>query len=229
MEKNFKVFKDVLKQDEQILKVLKPKQKTFIWAPWLLWGIFFLAVILICVVALIPAREIAPLVFVVGALLLMFVITIIVLSVAYEKCFYAITNQRVIIRSGIIGVDYKTMYYTDATAVETNVSLLDKMVGANTGTITMASASRPVYVASKNGWGGSFHLSAVENPYDLAKEIQNYVDEAKQKNKKEDNSNSKSNSIVDEIAKLDNLKQNGAITQEEYDELKKNLIKNLNN
>ena len=137
------IFDEILEKDEKIVKVIKPSKGRYWKAPLFPFGIplFWphLIVIMVCTLFTLPffyAR-------------------------GYKKLYYAYTNKRLIVRSGMIGVDYQSLDYKDITASSVNVGLLDK--GSKTGSIFFKSPSTSI----------SFRY--VENPYDLMKEIKEYM------------------------------------------------------
>jgi hypothetical protein len=97
----------------------------------------------------------------------------------YYKLFYAYTNKRVIIRTGIFGVDYKSLDMAMIGAVNVYVSLLDKILQKNTGTLTFGSMASPMMTASGQA-GSMFRFANIEMPYDLYREIKNAIDEYKE-------------------------------------------------
>ena len=91
---------------------------------------------------------------------------------------YVVTNDRLIIRSGVIGVDYKEMSLYSITSMNVRVDFFDKLVNPNTGVIYFASASTPM-VMNQNGKTNtsSFKFEYIENPYDVYKKIKEALPE----------------------------------------------------
>lgn len=142
------LFDNILEKDEEIVKIIKPSKGRYWKAPLFPFGIplFWPHFIVIMVGTLFTL----PFFYARG----------------YKNLYYAYTNKRIIVRSGMIGVDYRSLDYKDITMSSVNVGLLDK--GGKTGTIFFKSPS------------ASISLRYVENPYDLMKEIREYADENKQ-------------------------------------------------
>ncbi|MDE6361894.1 MAG: hypothetical protein K2L53_02845 [Clostridia bacterium] len=69
-----------------------------------------------------------------------------------------------IVRKGIIGVDYHSLDFQNITASSVDVGLFDKSKNATTGTIFFRSSS------------GFIKFQYVENPYDLLREIREHID-----------------------------------------------------
>ena len=95
---------------------------------------------------------------------------------AYKKRVYCITNQRLIIRCGVIGVDFRSRDLEYIGSVDVNVSFLDKMIKKDTGTIRFGSMSAPMI-----NQGTQFSFSHIKSPYDLSKRIKQFIVENKKK------------------------------------------------
>ena len=138
------VFDHILDDDEQIIKIIKPSKGTYwkaVLLPWcaipLFWPhIIFFMVIFLFTPPFLYAR-------------------------AYKRLFYAYTNKRLIVRSGAIGIDYRSLDYKDITGISVDVGFIDK--GSKTGTIRFQSPSM------------SITFSHVPDPYNLMKEIKGYI------------------------------------------------------
>ena len=176
-------FENMLDKDEKIVKVFKPNKTKFFFANLFFAGITFLVFTLLGVlVFLCPEEGYEPSVLgavlcVAGYVFVMLVFWLLA-YVYYKNLFYAYTNKRVIVRSGIFGVDYKSLDMAMIGAVDVYVSLLDKMLRKNTGTIAFGSMASPMYHA--NG-GSSYRFSHVVMPYETCREIKETIDEYKNK------------------------------------------------
>ena len=139
------LFNDILDKDEQIVKVIKPSKSRYLKAPIMPFAIpiFWPHLILFMVLTLFTL----PFFYLHG----------------YKNLYYAYTNKRLLIRKGIIGVDYKTLDYKHITASSVNVGFLDKGRHITTGTLTFQSPTT------------SIKFNYVENPYDLLREIKEYM------------------------------------------------------
>ena len=90
----------------------------------------------------------------------------------YKNTAYIVTNQRLIIRSGFIGVDYKEMSLNSITTMNVRVDFLDKLVHPNTGTISFANAANPmINTQNSRQTSSSFRFDYIENPYEVYKQI----------------------------------------------------------
>lgn len=179
-----RVFDQVLYQDEKILKGIKPhKGKTYfsrIVAFGLPMLVFLATVIcLICIPdesgqgGLVGTELVWALVSVSVAFVLCMTLCVVFTYLFYKHTFYVVTNQRIIIRTGIIGVDFKSLELKSIGASDVYVSLLDKILCKNTGSIRFGSASSPMTNAN------SYAFAHIKNPYELYKQIRALCSEAK--------------------------------------------------
>ena len=137
------LFEQILESDEQIIKIIKPSKRRYWLAPAFPFAIplFWPHLIVLMVVTLFTL----PFFYARG----------------YKNLYYAYTNKRLIVRRGMIGVDYRTLDYKYISASGVDVGLLDK--GGKTGTLFFKSPT------------ASLTFGYVENPYDLLKEIKEYM------------------------------------------------------
>lgn len=133
-------IEDILSKDEKILQRLKPNRKVlllesiFKGLPFvLLWAAFdiFFIVMMVTTGAF---NENPNLLWVVipffgfHLLPLWIYIANIVKTVAGAKNIeYVFTNKRIIVRSGVIGIDFKNIYYTDVEGINCKVGIFDRM------------------------------------------------------------------------------------------------------
>ena len=103
-----------------------------------------------------------------GMALLAVIIVVVSLIVRYKRTLYVVTNRRLIVRSGFIGVDYKSIELKYVGLVNVRVDFLDKLVRSNTGTITFASATIPMVNAQGNP-NGAFTFKCIDDPYEAYK------------------------------------------------------------
>lgn len=76
----------------------------------------------------------------------------------YKHLEYAFTNSRIIIRSGIIGVNISNIYYSDIENINLRVGLIDKMLKVG-----------DIYITSNNN---AQVLWDIENPYNISNKLQ---------------------------------------------------------
>ena len=161
-------IKDILSDDEEVLVNLKPNRKVYllesifkglpivlIWLaadtfaitmiasngtmyePWLIaFFIFFLALHLIPV--------------------WIYIYSIIKVIVSYKNLEYVFTDKRIIVRSGLIGIDFKYVYYYEINSVTVNVGLFDRMfkvgdiiIKSNNQVVTVNDISYPYKYSNK--------------------------------------------------------------------------------
>ncbi len=178
------LFSKVLEDDEKIVKVFKPHKGKLFLSSLLLNSIWLFFVALMCVLAILFPEEgdyVNPILVLVPIGAYVFIISIIALitNIYYNNLFYAYSNKRVIVRTGIFGVDYKSLDISMIGAVDVYVSLFDKIIRKNTGSITFGSAAAPVI----NGAASTYKFNHIVMPYETCKEIKNYIAEQKKLNK----------------------------------------------
>ena len=180
-----RIFEPILDSDEKVIKAFKPHKGKMFTSMMLAWifswiWILFVAFLGICTDYegnFEPSELWIALLVVGGILIVLLGITILFVSLVYKNTYYAYTNKRVIIRKGIFGVDYKSLDLGMIGAVEVNVSLLDKIVHKNTGSIGFGSMASPMGAANAT----MFKFAHIQNPYETYKEIKSVVDEFKNK------------------------------------------------
>lgn len=183
-----KIFEPILDSDENIVKVFKP-HKGKLFTSNLLASFFCWCWILIpAIIGMLTDPETGEFTptewwivvgVCLGIVILFTGITILFTALSYKNTYYAYTNKRVIIRKGIFGVDYKSLDMSMIGAVDVSVTLLDKIVHKNTGTIAFGSMANPM--GNQNGF--MFKFAHVYNPYETYKEIKTVIDEFKNKKK----------------------------------------------
>ena len=149
------LFVNVLDDDEKILKAYKPVRKTVRNSFF-----FFLMVIPLCW----------------PFLILCFPIFYPIYRVSYTKSAYVCTNKRIIVRGGIVGVDYKFLEYKSINATTVHVGIIDKVSKTNTGTIMFGSPSTPLGATDANGIRTNpFVFGCIEDPYEEHKKIKQII------------------------------------------------------
>jgi len=139
-------FENIIEKDEQIIKVFKPNKKRYWRSPIIPFAIpiFWPHLIIMLVGTLFTL----PFLYANG----------------YKNLYYAYTNKRLIVRSGMIGVDYQSLEYKDLTSTSASVGFLDK--GLNTGSLQFLSPS---------AHGKPIVFGYIEKPYEVMKEIKAYI------------------------------------------------------
>lgn len=186
---NVEFFEPILDKDEKVLKTFKPSKVKMYWSA--IFSAFFVSLIfLLCFmfmiagalgeqqgdVTVITSQSMLYgfLIGFCGGLVVVMVLTLIFVTLSYKNTYYAYTNKRVIVRRGIIGVDYKSLDMNMIGIVTVNVSILDKILMKNTGSIQFGSMANPI--------GGNhllFGFMHISDPYGVYKEVKNVIDEKK--------------------------------------------------
>ena len=195
---NKELFAPILQEDEEIIKVIKPNKKRYVYLGGLAYTLLALIPILFMAVPIGMAIESfaeygtsEPLVIelsVFGGLLLLGIITTWVgLSMSYKKTFYAYTNKRILIRRGFIGVDYATLDFEMIGGLMVNVDFLDRLMKGsdNPGTITFGSSASPV-IYTRNGRTAAYAFRNIDHPYEVYRDLKHMVDEYKAAKAKQD-------------------------------------------
>ena len=163
----------MIPKDEKILWQGKPKKSAFVagrvlgMLPFaLIWLIFDGAFIaLLCVFG---AELPLPLIIGICVFFLfhlmpvwIWISNIVTANKMHKNIEYAFTDKRIIVKSGIIGIDFKNVFYADITSVNLKVGIIDRI--CKTGDI---------YIRS---FAGATVVSDVENPYFLTEKLQKIV------------------------------------------------------
>ena len=181
-----KEFEDVLEKDEQIIWSEKPNKKRFYWSIFFsyLFSSFFAGMwVPLMFVGMAIEKEatwtsvwIALGAFL-GFIVLAISISMLIGDAIYKKTFYAISNKRILIRTGFIGVDYKMMELKLMGATSVKVGLLDKILKQDTGIVRFGSPSAQMMGA--NGVSSTYRFAGVTKPYEVSKLVRKAVEEAK--------------------------------------------------
>lgn len=172
-------IEDVLAEGEQLLWRGKPKKSAYIWASvlkmlpvaiiWLFFdGAFIglmigldafshmptIAVVFICVFMLVHLLPVW-----------IWVTNIVTAGRQHKNIEYAFTNTRIIIRSGLIGIDMKNIYYADVQNVNLKVGLIDKRLHVG-----------DIYITSSNK---AQVLWDIERPYEMTSKLQKIIADIK--------------------------------------------------
>jgi hypothetical protein len=195
---NKELFAPILQEDEEIIKVLKPNKTRYIYLSGLAFTLFALIPILVMAAPfgmLIDAfkEDGAPTPLVIelsifgGFILLTLIAVWVGLNMSYKKTFYAYTNKRILIRRGVIGVDYATLDYEMIGGLMVNVGFLDRLMKGsdNPGTITFGSAASPV-IYTRNGRTAAYAFRNIDHPYEVYRDLKHMVDEYKAAKAKQD-------------------------------------------
>ena len=171
-------IKDILSPEEEVLLTLKPDRRVYIAESILrglpialLWG----GVDGFIIFTLIATNAFAEMGMMVGFIIGFFAIHLIPVwlyvaqvvkrVMGYKNLSYAFTDKRIIVRSGIVGIDFKFIYYTDIDSVNVKVGILDRLF--KVGDITVRSNTQTAV------------LDDVKSPYIYGDKIQEIVRDLK--------------------------------------------------
>ncbi len=175
--KGYDKIEDILSEDEQILWRGKPKKRAFFWNScikmmpialiWLIVDSFIIVGIFHT-----PFEEIGlGIIFFIAffALHLMpvwiWIGQMITAGKRHKNLEYAFTEKRIIIKSGVIALDFKNIYYVDIDSVNVKVGFLDKIFKVG-----------DIYISSHTK---SSVLEDLEDPYFLTQKLQEIVNDIK--------------------------------------------------
>lgn len=175
-------FKNILDDDEHIIKTFKPNKFKFVldrlFAYVFVWLLIFGVITLMF---LFPDEDgfelpVYSYYIALGVLLVGTTLLFLGISISYKKRFYAYSNKRILVQSGFIGIDFKGLDHKMIGATEVKVDFLDKLLKRDTGTLKFGSQASPMGTNIPS----MFIFTSVEKPYDTYKEIKKYIDEVKQ-------------------------------------------------
>ena len=115
-----------------------------------------------------------------GVFLFALIICFICTRLYIKNTCFVITNERAIIRTGIFGVDFKSLDILTIGATNVYMSLIDKMLGGKTGSIRFGSMASPIN--SNNGYPYAF--SNIVDPYKNYKLIKEQIETIKHSQEK---------------------------------------------
>ena len=178
-----KLFERILDDDEKIEKVIKPHKGKYFFSVMFYWGLLLTVFAIMGILMVLYPDEgvtieklyvLIPIGIWVGCML----IVLLFAWIHYKNLYYAYTNKRVIIRSGIFGVDFKSLDMGMIGAVNVYVSLIDKIVRKDTGSIMFGSTASPI--GGQNA-GAGYRFNHIKMPYETCKEVKTFIDEYKKK------------------------------------------------
>ena len=175
-----KLFEKIIDNDEKILKVFKPHKGKFFLSVLVLWALTLSSFLFVGVVAIFAESISWVYVFIpIGIWLFCLLIVYLFALIYYKNLYYAYSNKRLIIRSGIFGVDFKSLDMSMIGAVNVYVSLLDKVLRKDTGSLAFGSTASPMGYGQNAGTG--YRFNHIEKPYETCKEVKMFIDNYKKK------------------------------------------------
>ena len=166
--------KDILGEDEEILLSLSPNKRTYVFEALLkglplalIWG----AIDIFAIIMMINGGVFSSIGITVLFVILFFAIHLIPVWIyiggvvkkitQFKNISYTFTDKRIIVRSGLIGIDFKYVYYTNIDSVNVKVGFFDKLF--KVGDLYITSSNQTVYVED------------ISSPYQYADKIQDLV------------------------------------------------------
>ena len=133
--------KNILQEGEEILWQGTPYKKAFVLEPFLRFmpiALFWLAIDVVMIVVMFkfvfaqnfenPMKYIMIPFFILHLMpVWIWVGSLIKKSLEHKNVEYVVTNRRIVIRRGIIGIDFLSLFYSDVEGVTVRVSFLDRL------------------------------------------------------------------------------------------------------
>ena len=161
---------DILEKGETVLLRTKPNKKAYVWSAVLTMfplALLWTAIDSVFIIALIAGKIEAPkwtYLLMIGFLLVhmtpvwIWLGNIIRSVIEFKNIEYVFTDKRIIVRSGIIGIDFKNVYYSEIEGVNLKVGLLDRIFKVG-----------DIYIQSMKQ---STVLNDIANPYFILSRLQ---------------------------------------------------------
>lgn len=175
------IFDVILDKDENLIKTFKPNKAKFMFSVLMYWSIFLLMFAVVGALMIffpdegVVIDKIYLLIPLCGFVVCMLIVWLFA-EIYYKNLYFAYSNKRVIVRSGIFGVDFKSLDMSMIGAVNVYVSLIDKILRKNTGSIYFGSTASPIGTGQNAPYYKFNHISL---PYETCKEIKSYIDQYK--------------------------------------------------
>ncbi|MCL2444558.1 hypothetical protein FWD07_00355 [Candidatus Saccharibacteria bacterium] len=183
-------FDDILERDEKIIQTWKPDKVRF-WFWHVVGYVVDMAILIFVMIGFVKwdwewsifRIDIAAWMIAVVAIVVL-IIEIVLRSLKYKNRLYGYSNKRILVRSGMIGIDYKTLDYKHLTATVVNVGVTDKLLRRNTGALRFGSPSSPIGGSTSSDETNPYNFRHIVAPYDVMREIKEYIDDQEKKAKK---------------------------------------------
>ncbi len=150
-------LESILAKDEQVIWRGKPKKSAYLYSsfvkelPGLLSGLLTTTLFFVMVGIYLGMEAFWISLAFIGVFWVIGLFTkigrLVTYSYRYKNIDYALTNRRIIIRSGLIGVDYKSINYKEVKTVKLDVTWIDRLF--NVGDIYIYTGDEPRLSKSK--------------------------------------------------------------------------------
>lgn len=182
-DKKYQNIEDVLDADEKLLYKVKPNKKANIlnsclkMLPVAIFWIIFDSIIISMFLKFNNEENELPSYFIIFIILFfaihlipfwIWIFNIISANKKYKNLEYAFTDQRIIIKEGIVGIDFKSIYYNTISSCNIKIGLIDKLLKVG-----------DIYI---NSFEGSSILLDLKNPYRIYKEIERIIKDSRSTN-----------------------------------------------
>lgn len=163
-----KELNSILNTNEKIIWEGKPNGVVYKIGPYLTVIISIIAVLLIIQNGTNNGFSILNYILL-GVVVLMFFLPAIYRILSYRYITYLITDKRLILQHGLIGRDFDFVDYDKIESSNVNVGIFDKIMGKNTGTISVyANRMMPVSSSFRDGTGATKTITSMQNvPFTL--------------------------------------------------------------
>ena len=112
----------------------------------------------------------------------------------FKATEYAISDNRFIMKSGMIGADIRSVYYNEIRSIYVVVGLVGKIF--STGTIKIDTGRTKSYKRNKRSVTQYDKISNIKNPYEVYKILQNNIADSKENIPLENSNNDSENTDV---------------------------------
>lgn len=174
-------IEDMLIEDETVIWKGKPKRNAYflncIFTPFTIFALLWFTIDATIIVSSINATDmVAPLFFLIPFMAIhlmpfwMWLGNILTARIRWENTEYLVTDRRILLKTGIWGVDIKTVYYKEIRNVTLIKGIVDATLGV--GDIYFELAMSPNTSSSSSGRLAMFDL---ENPYEIYTRLQKTV------------------------------------------------------
>ncbi len=183
-------FSHLIEKDERILHTIKPNRVACMLGAWIVMAILLSSGILFFILASTfdnkSSNDVLYIMFTIYAwICIAFLVPIFFLSVAkYNSYLYCVTDKKVIIRSGIIGRDFRVLEIDSITTIDIIVGFSDRVCGGNTATIIFFNASNANYHSS--GFNTGYNKNAfmhIEDANAIYREIKALIENIEENKK----------------------------------------------
>ncbi|MGI6714502.1 MAG: PH domain-containing protein [Bacilli bacterium] len=181
MEKN--QTSKILMEDEQVLGTYRPNFWKLILTNVLIFIIFMAFLTIFFVLGELTGEEMTteftanyPLIkgVVFGGVSLLFLLILGLQLLAYRNRFYTVTNKRLIIQRGLIGIDFQSIPLNAVQYLSVSVTVVDKILRQGTGTIVFGTMSTPVNPSQ----GAKFVFTNLNQVYENYRYFKSLVDQS---------------------------------------------------